>query len=62
LYDTVAVYLAWESNALQMETLPIIVTGDGFTRVDPAGTRMRVATGWRDAEGFEALLLDRVCW
>jgi inosine-uridine nucleoside N-ribohydrolase len=62
LYDTVAVYLAISEHALRMETLPIAVGDDGFTRIDPNGTPMRVATGWRDAGAFDALLLDRVCW
>jgi len=61
LYDTVAVYLALEDGALQMETLPIVVGDDGFTRIDPNGVLMRVATGWRDASAFEALLVERVC-
>ncbi len=62
LYDTVAVYLAFADEALQVETLPIVVGNDGRTRIDPAGRMTRVATGWRDAAAFDALLLERVCW
>lgn len=62
LYDTVAVYLAMRDDALTIETLPISVGADGFTRIDPAGKPMRVATGWRDAGAFEALLVERVSW
>ena len=40
LFDTVAVYLAnpGPKPLIKLETLPIVVTKDGFTRVDPKGT------------------------
>ena len=61
LYDTVAIYLAMETELLQMETLPIRVDEAGFTRIEPEGASMQVATGWRDYDAFERLLLDRLC-
>jgi inosine-uridine nucleoside N-ribohydrolase len=62
LYDTVAIYLAIEAKLLQIETLPIRVDDAGFTRVQSDGALMQVATGWRDYDRFEQLLLDRLCW
>ena len=62
LFDTVAVYLAFATDLLQMETLAITVDEDGYTRIDPNGTPMQVATGWVDESAFNALLTDRLCW
>jgi inosine-uridine nucleoside N-ribohydrolase len=60
LYDTVAAYLAFADEALAMETLPIAIDDDGFTRIDEGGAPMRVASGWRDYAAFEALLVERL--
>ena len=59
LFDTVAVYLAnpGDKALIQFETLPIIVTKDGFTRIDPKGKKMLVATSWKDLDGFRDLLV-----
>jgi inosine-uridine nucleoside N-ribohydrolase len=59
LYDTVAVYLAYpgERPLVHLETLPIRVTNDGFTLIDPAGTKMSVATEWKDLDGYRDLLV-----
>jgi len=58
LFDTVAVYLAGPGpkRLVKFETLRISVTGRGMTRIDPAGTKMRVATAWRDLGGYCSLL------
>lgn len=60
LFDTVAVYLAIEETLTTIEELPLRVTDDGFTRIDPAGTRMRVATSWKNREAFEEFLARRL--
>jgi inosine-uridine nucleoside N-ribohydrolase len=60
LFDTVAVYLAFSERGLTMEEMGIRVTADGFTRIDPAAKRMRVATAWTDQAGFEQFLADRM--
>ena len=41
LFDTAAIYLAYPGDRpfVKLETLPILVTAEGFTRIDPAGTR-----------------------
>lgn len=62
LYDTVAIYLAMETELLHMESLPIRVDEAGFTRIESDGALVQVATGWRDYDAFEQLLLDRLCW
>ena len=59
LFDTVAVYLARPDakNLLEFETLSIAVTSDGFTKIDPAGKSMSVATRWKDLDAFHDLLV-----
>jgi inosine-uridine nucleoside N-ribohydrolase len=59
LFDTVAVYLAnpGAKPLLTLETLPIVVTSDGFTRIDPQGRRMSVATAWKNLDGYRDLLV-----
>ncbi len=60
LFDTVAVYLAFSEALCEMEVLPITISDDGKTIVDPAGKKMRVATKWKDLDGFEDLLVERL--
>ena len=60
LYDTVAIYLAFAEEFLQMEELPILVTDDGKTLVDSEGSVVRCATDWRDKEAFLDLLVQRL--
>jgi inosine-uridine nucleoside N-ribohydrolase len=61
LFDTVAVYLAFATELCKMETLPIAVTDDGKTLIDPkSGKPMHVAAAWKDLKGFEDLLVERL--
>lgn len=60
LFDTVAVYLAYCEELVDMETLPIAVTGDGFTRITPGAKDVRVAARWRDLDAFRAHMVERV--
>jgi len=60
LYDTVAVYMAFSEEFLEMETLPIVVTDDGKTLVDDSGQSIRCAMNWKDQEAFERLLSERL--
>jgi inosine-uridine nucleoside N-ribohydrolase len=60
LFDTVAVYLAFATELLQMERMKIKVTDNGFTVPDPAGTEMQVAIAWKNMERFEDLLTERL--
>ena len=59
LYDTVPVYLAFAEDLLKLESQPVTVTDDGWTRIDPAGHNMRCATDWVDQEAFQDFLLTR---
>jgi len=60
LFDTAAVYLAFAQDLCTMEPLHVRVDDDGFTREDPQGKAMNVATAWRDLGAFEDLLVRRV--
>ena len=60
LFDTVAVYLAFTQDLCKMETLPIRVTDDGKTVIDPAAKKMSVATEWKDMGAFEDFLVERL--
>jgi len=60
LFDTVAVYLAFSSDLLTMESLGVRVTDDGHTLIDDSQKRLRCATSWRDLAAFEDLLVDRL--
>ncbi len=60
LFDTVAVYLAVTDELCRIETLPIRVTDEGMTVVDPGAKTMRVATDWKDLAAFENWLVERL--
>ena len=60
LFDTVAVYLVFTDALCKMETLPICVTDQGMTVIDPAGKKMAVATEWKDLGQFEDFLVERL--
>jgi inosine-uridine nucleoside N-ribohydrolase len=60
LFDTVAIYLAMSTELVKMEKLPIIVTDDGFTRIDKNGKAINCATEWKDLGAFEDLMVDRL--
>jgi len=57
LFDTAAVYLAlYDRSLANLEELRIAVDDKGFTRVDPAGKSMLVATSWKDLGAYQDLL------
>ena len=60
LFDTVAVYLAITDQLCKMETLPIRVTDEGMTVIDPDGKKMQVATEWKDMGAFEDWMVERL--
>jgi inosine-uridine nucleoside N-ribohydrolase len=53
-FDTVAVLLAEQdpSHFTNLEDLKIVVDPHGKTNIDPAGTAMKVATTWKDLNGY----------
>jgi hypothetical protein len=59
LFDTAAIYLAYPAGQplMTIEDLPIVVTDDGTTRIDPAGRKMAVATAWQDLDAYRDLLV-----
>ncbi|MGA2035094.1 MAG: nucleoside hydrolase [Thermoguttaceae bacterium] len=59
LFDTVGVFLATPAapSLLELEQLSIRVTPDGFTRIDPHGAKMSVATRWKDLDGYRDRLV-----
>ena len=60
LFDTVAIYLAMSTDLAKMEKLPIIVTDDGYTRIDENGKKINCATEWKDLGAFEDLMVERL--
>lgn len=60
LFDTVAIYLAYSEEGLEMSEMLIGITDDGMTVRDPAGRRVRVALAWNDLDGYLGHLTDRI--
>ncbi|MEI8245735.1 MAG: nucleoside hydrolase [Lentisphaerota bacterium] len=60
LYDTVAVYLAFSTEYLEMEKLKLIVNDAGFTLESNTGVPVDVAIGWKDIGAFENHLVERL--
>ncbi len=60
LFDTVAVYLAFNQEFCGMEKLGIRVNDEGFTLQDPSARQMNVATTWKNLPAYEDLLVQRV--
>jgi len=60
LFDTVAVYLSFSHDLCVMERVPLQVTDDGFTRIEPSAKPVLAALGWKDLRGFEDLLASRL--
>ena len=60
LFDTVAVYLAWTEDLLQMESIRLAVRDDGLTYESPDGREVSAAMNWRDLPAFRELLIHRL--
>jgi len=60
LYDTVAVYLAFSEEFLQLEDLGIHVTDKGYTLIDERARIIHCAVEWKDLSAFEDLLVERL--
>ncbi len=60
LYDTVAVYLAFSEELVEMETLNLRVNDRGQTRIQEDGQPIRCATAWNNLSAFEDLLVERL--
>jgi len=60
LFDTVAVYLAINTDLVRMERLPVEVTGDGYTKIAEGAKVINCAVDWKSLEGFEDFLVERL--
>ncbi len=60
LFDTVAIYLSFSTDLVNVERLPIRVTDDGFTRIDPQGKQIDCAMSWKDLGAFGDFLVARL--
>ena len=60
LFDTVAVYLAYSEDGLDVQEMGIRVTDDGRTVRDPQAKPIRVAMRWSDLDGFLEHLTERL--
>ena len=60
LFDTVAIYLAFGDDLLEMEELGVRVSDSGHTVIDAGARTIRCATRWRDLPAFEDLLVERL--
>jgi inosine-uridine nucleoside N-ribohydrolase len=60
LFDTVAVYMAFSEQLLEMEEVPLTVDDEGYTRIDPACRKVRCATRWKSLTAFEDELVRRL--
>ncbi len=60
LFDTVAVYLAYDESAVEVETLNIWATDEGLMVEDPAGPQVRLATRWLKLDWFLKHLTERI--
>jgi len=60
LFDTVAIYLAVSKQLVEMEQLHIRITDDGFTRVENGAKMVNCAVKWKDLDGYESWLVERL--
>lgn len=60
LFDTVAVYLAYARDLVEIEPMRLAITDDGMTVRDPDGDEVAVAIRWKDLDGFHDHLVQRL--
>lgn len=60
LFDTVAVYLAFAEDLLEMEEVGLRVTEEGYTVIDETVKPIRCAMAWKNSEAFELLLVRKL--
>ena len=60
LFDTVAIYLGFSEELLNIEDLKIKVTKKGITKIKKKGDNIRCATSWKDVQAFKNLLVNRL--
>jgi len=60
LFDTVAVYLTFSEELLEMQKLGIRITDDGYTVIDDEAKHVNCAVEWKNLSAFEDLLVERL--
>lgn len=60
LFDTVAVYLAFAQDLLEMEAIRLAVRDDGLTYEAADGRQVNAALAWRDLPAFRQDLVERL--
>ena len=60
LFDTVAIYLGFSEELLNIEELKIKITDKGLTQISERGSLVRCATSWKDVQAFKNFLVDRL--
>ena len=60
LFDTIAIYLAFSEDLLNIENLKIEVTDTGLTKISDNGNEVRCATSWKDVQAFKDLMVHRL--
>jgi len=60
LFDTVAVYLAYSEDWVDVKTINMSVSDKGLTYEDPDGYPVRIAYEWKNLSVFKEQLVDRL--
>jgi inosine-uridine nucleoside N-ribohydrolase len=60
LFDTAAVYMAYDESLLEMTEERLTIADDGSTPASEDGRPVRYATGWKDVDRFYDLLVNTV--
>jgi inosine-uridine nucleoside N-ribohydrolase len=60
LWDTVAIYLAFDESFCRMRDIKLRVTDKGITKPSPDGKLTHVAIEWKDLDAFHKLLAERI--
>jgi inosine-uridine nucleoside N-ribohydrolase len=60
LFDTVAVYLAYNRDYVEIEKVKLRITDEGLTIPDPNGNEVKAALRWRNLEAFYDHLVERL--
>ena len=60
LFDTVAVYLCYTDELLNIKRQPVRVDDEGYTRIEQGAPQVNCALSWKDLPAFEDLLVSRL--
>jgi inosine-uridine nucleoside N-ribohydrolase len=60
LFDTVAVYLAFAEDLLEIREQPLGINHEGYMRVKENGKKVRCALEWKSLAAFHDLLVGRL--